>query len=171
MPTIGTYGCVHTGGWEATAIRIGTRSHYNHVFLVVDDQGGIIEADPGGARRSNINAYGTDNILYSRDVLTPTQQTKLVTKAETLLGTQYGWLDIARLSLRSLGIQWEWLTRAADNEKTLICSQLVALCGQAAGLDWNCGREAPAAVTPADLANRITAVPAPQATPQPGPAT
>lgn len=154
-PTTGQYGCVRTGGFYAALIRLGTRSKYNHVFLVVDDHGGIIESDPGGARRSSIDAYSGHAILYSPDTLTNTQKDQLVAKATTLLGTPYGWLDIARLSLRTLGLQWPWLTRAADNEKAMICSQLVATCGQAAGLDWNCEREAPAAVTPADLARRI----------------
>lgn len=154
-PTTGQYGCVRTHGLNAWLIRVGTRSKYNHVFLVVDDQGSIIEADPGGARRSTINAYAGDAVLYSTDQLTAAQKDRVVAKATVLLGTGYGWLDIARLSLRSLGLQWAWLTRAADNEKTMICSQLVAACGEAAGLDWDCGREAPAAVTPADLARRI----------------
>lgn len=172
-PLPGTYGCVHTGGWEAQLIRIGTHSHYNHVFLVVDNSGGIIEAAPGGARHNNITAYGTDNIIYSRDQLTPDQQKRAVAKAETLIGTPYGWTDIARLSLHALGINWHWLIAAADNERAMICSQLVATCGEAAGLDWNCGREAPAAVTPADLANRILTTPAAASknAPTPRPAT
>jgi len=160
QPTPGTYACVRTGGFYNRLIRIGTRSKYNHAFLVVDTNGGIIEADPGGARRNNITEYSGDPIIYSNDILTPQQVAQAVAKAETLIGTPYGWTDIARLSLRSLGIQWNWLTQAADNERAMICSQLVAICGNAAGLDWNCGRTTPAAVTPADLANRITATPA-----------
>lgn len=156
LPAPGSYGVVATHGFYPWLIRIGTHSRYNHAFLVVDDQGGIIEADPGGARRSTITAYAGNPILYSNDPMTLSQRNAAITKATVLLGTGYGWLDITRLSLRSLGLQWNWLTTAADNEKAMICSQLVAACGQAAGLDWNCGRENPAAVTPGDLANRIT---------------
>jgi uncharacterized protein YycO len=168
-PQPGTYACIRTGGFYGWLIRIGTRSKYNHVVLITDTHGSIIEGAPGGARRSNLTAYGTDTILYAPDTLTPEQQQRAIAKAETLIGTPYGWLDIARLSLHALGINWHWLIRAADNEKAMICSQLVATCGEAAGLDWNCGRESPAAVTPADLANRATPIPA--ATGNPGLAT
>lgn len=153
----GTYACVRTGGFYAWLIRTGTRSHYNHAFIITDFNGGIIEADPGGARRSNISAYGTDDIVFCTDKPTEKQVAQILTKAETLLGTPYGWTDIARLALRCLGLQWGWLTRAADNERAMICSQLVAACGDSAGLDWNCGREAAAAVTPGDLATRAGA--------------
>ena len=155
-PKPGTYACVRTGGFYAWLIRVGTRSPYNHAFLVVDDTGGIIEADPGGARRSNISAYGTDAMVFdANEPVTDDQRAKIIAKAETLLGTPYGWTDIARLALSCLGVKWKWLTAAADNERAMICSQLVAACGEAAGLDWNCGREAPAAVTPGDLAARV----------------
>lgn len=153
-PKPGTYGCVRTGGFYAWLIRVGTRSEYNHAFIV-HTGGRIIESDPGGARWSTLDAYAGHEVMYCPDYLDDATREKITAKAETLLGTPYGWLDIARLSLRCLGVQWKWLTTAADNEKSMICSQLVAACGEAGRVDWNCGREAPAAVTPGDLAARI----------------
>lgn len=151
--TPGQYGCVCTGGFFGWLIRVGTRSHYNHAFIVMDgDQ--IIEADPKGASWGQLSDYANDAVVFSTDVLSAEQVSLIQNKAVVLLGTPYGWTDIARLSLRCLGVQWRWLTRAADNERAMICSQLVAACGAAAGVDWTCGREAPAAVTPGDLANR-----------------
>jgi hypothetical protein len=155
-PKPGTYACVRTGGFYARLIRWGTRSTFNHAFIVVDDQGGIIEADPGGARRNNISAYGTDTMVFDvNEPVTDDERARIIAKAETLLGTPYGWTDIARLALRCTGLRWGWLTAAADKERAMICSQLVAICGDSAGLDWNCGRGNPAAVTPGDLARRL----------------
>lgn len=155
-PAPGSYCCVRTGGFYAWLIRMGTRSHFNHAFVVIDGER-IIEADPGGARWARLSDYGTDGMVFAPDVLSDEQRTALARKAEALLGTPYGWTDIVRLSLRCLGLNWSWLTRKADNEAAMICSQLVAACGAAAGVDWLCGRSCPAEVTPGDLAHRIGA--------------
>jgi hypothetical protein len=94
-------------------------------------------------------------VFDTAERLTPEQRQRVCDKAQILLGTPYGWTDIVRLSLRCLGLQWQWLTKRADDERAMICSQLVAACGEYAGADWLCGREAPAAVTPGDLADRM----------------
>lgn len=143
------YECVRTSGFYAWLIRTGTRSPYNHAYLVFQNQ--IFEADPGGARWRNLDEYGTDQVIRGPELDGP-QTAAALRKAHALEGTPYGWLDIARLALRTLGLQWGWLTRAADEERAMICSQLVAALGEAAGVDWLCGRETTAAVTPADLA-------------------
>jgi cell wall-associated NlpC family hydrolase len=139
-------------------IRVGTRSEFDHAFVVVGG-GQIIEAQPGGARWAELSDYEGQLLVFdSEEPVTPAQAKRVIDKAITLIGTRYGWTDIARLALRCLGVQWRWLTQAADNERAMICSQLVATCGAAAGLDWLCGREAAAAVTPGDLATRIQKV-------------
>lgn len=154
VPPHGCYGVVRTHGFYPWLIRTGTRSKFDHAFVVCDG-GRIIEAEPSGARLADISEYDGYDVLYNTgEPLTDVQREALVNEALTLLGTPYGWTDIVRLALRTLGIQWSWLTRRADDERAMICSQIVARCGEAAGVDWNCGREAPAAVTPADLANR-----------------
>lgn len=153
-PVPGSYGCVRTHGLAAWLIRVGTRSGFNHAFIVMDEDR-VIEADPGGARWALLSGYSTDRVVFDTgDDLSPEQRQLIMSKAVALLGVPYGWLDIFRLSLRCAGLRWSWLTRAADEERAMICSQLVAACGQAGSADWLCGREAPAAVTPGDLANR-----------------
>jgi uncharacterized protein YycO len=160
IPAPGSYGCVRTSGLYAWLIRVGTRSRYNHAFIVMDSVGRVIEADPGGARWAHLSDYGTDGMVFdTAEQLTPEQRQRVCDKAQILLGTPYGWTDIARLSLRCLGVNWGWLTQRADDEQAMICSQLVAACGEYAGVDWLCGREAPAAVTPGDLASRFTVHP------------
>lgn len=156
FPKPGSYGVVRTRGLYAWLIRTGTKSQYDHAFVVCDG-GQIIEAEPGGARWGQLSEYTADEVLFnSGEPMTDKQRLMVVNEAVQLLGVPYGWTDIVRLGLRCAGIQWQWLTRRADNERAMICSQIVAACGQAAGLDWNSGREAPAAVTPGDLAKRIT---------------
>lgn len=153
-PPPGCYGVVKAGGFYAWLIRAATKSKYDHAFVVCDNLR-IIEAAPSGARWAELADYDGCEILYNTgEAMSDAQRKAVVAEAVTLLGTPYGWTDIVRLGLRTLGIQWGWLTRRADNERAMICSQIVARCGEAAGLDWNCGREAPAAVTPADLAKR-----------------
>lgn len=153
--TPGQYGCVRTGGFLGWLIRVGTRSRYNHAFIVMDG-GQVVQADPKGASWGQLSDYQHDAVVFSQDVLSPEQRAAIMNKAVVLLGTPYGWTDIVRLALRCAGVQWQWLTRAADNERAMICSQLVSACGAAAGVDWLCGREAAAAVTPGDLAARVS---------------
>ncbi len=154
-PLPGTYACVRTRGFYAWLIRKVTRSEYDHAFVICDsDQ--IIEAAPSGARWARLSDYAHQQILISADPMTDAQRIAVISRAVTLLGKPYGWTDIVRLALTAADIRWVWLTRRADNEQAIICSQLVAVCGQAAGIDWLCGREAPAAVTPGDLAARIS---------------
>lgn len=153
FPAPGSYGVVRTGGVYAWLIRTATRSEYDHAFVICDG-GQIIEAEPGGARFGQLAEYAGDELLVSTDPMTDAERKAVIDAAIGYLGTPYGWTDIVRLGLRAAGIQWGWLTRRADHERAMICSQIVAACGQAAGLDWNCGRDCPAAVTPADLARR-----------------
>lgn len=155
-PEPGTYGCVKTSGFYPWLIRKGTRSEYNHAFIV-GFNGEIFEAEPGGARMRRLEEYEGCEMVFSKDVLTTRQRSQIVVRAETLLGTPYGWTDIARLALSSRGVAWDWLTHAADAERAMICSQLVAVCGESADVDWNCGQESPAAVTPGMLAARAMA--------------
>lgn len=158
-PRAGSYGVVRTHGFYAWLIRTATRSTYDHAFVVCE-AGQIIEAEPSGARWAHLSEYDGYEVLYNTaEPMTAAQREKVVDEAVGLLSTPYGWTDIVRLGLRTVGVQWKWLTARADNERAMICSQIVSRCGEAAGLDWLCGREAPAAVTPADLARRITEAP------------
>jgi len=152
----GTYVCVRTHGFVPLSIRLFTRSPYDHAFIYAGD-GRIIEAQPGGCREVPLSTYAGYPMLADTDEsLTDEQRKRVVAKATALLGVPYGYLDIVRLGLSALGLRWRWLTRAADNERAMICSQVVAACGQAAGVDWLCGQGSPAAVTPGMLAARNT---------------
>lgn len=143
----GQFGVVRTNGWAGWFIRLGTRSQVNHAFICV---GGnvIVEAQPGGARYWSSKRYR--DIIWSDFDLTEEQAERVCHAARTMLRTPYNFLDIAALTVASFGIRWDWLTRRAQSEKALICSQLVARCYTDAGITLYPNRP-DGTVTPGDL--------------------
>lgn len=154
-PPAGSYVVVKTPGWGAQLIRWGTHSWANHAFIMEGDGGWIIEAEPGGVRRGHINSYaGCRMAANLGEHLSLAESAAVCQKAQSLVGVAYNDVDIFNLGLEALGVFWGSLARYANMDGALICSQLVAVCGQAAGIDWLCGKKNPAEVTPANLAQR-----------------
>lgn len=151
---VGQYVCVDTPGWAPWLIKIGTLSRYDHVFVIVSPDGDIVEAEPGGARKAHISKYAGRRMIRSNDTMDSTATNTIVKNALSMVGVPYNDLAILDDGLESLGLFWSWLANLADGDHEVICSQLVALCGQAAGLDWLCGRKHASEVTPANLARR-----------------
>ena len=136
------------GSVTSDLIQWGTRSRFNHAG-VCDTDTTVIEAQPGGARRSPIDGYLGSNTVWSNGygITDPAvQRPKLVAAAESLIGTPYGWGDIVAVGLaqEKLG-KWKridpnipledqpwWVRRLARTDQ-LICSELVDqdnfLCG------------------------------------------
>lgn len=137
----------------AAAIRFFTKSAYSHVFIVVSEDGHIVEAEASGARLTHIEEYGSDNLLFSNTNLTQQQRDIIVKSARSYVGTPYNFLDIVYLGLELRGIKWGWLLDEVLESKHMICSQLVAQCGYNAGVkSWLCGQQDPQQVTPGMLA-------------------
>lgn len=154
LPEPGCYVCVRTGGLFGWIIRRATKSPYDHAAVVVDD-GIVVEATPYDVRTSPLARYqGAQVCADTGEDLTPAQRAVITAKALSFIGAEYDWATIAVIGLGQLGLHWRILLRLTGGKRALICSQLVALCGQAAGLDWQCGKASPALVTPADLARR-----------------
>lgn len=150
----GRYVVVQTGGWLAWVIRRATNSPFNHAFIVTGP-GEIIEARPEGVCRGTLSEYaGALAAANTAETMTQAQRITVAAAAEKLVDTPYNFVDIASLGLESIGWHWKWLMRLSGADKMLICSQLVCIAGQAAGLDWQCGKSSPAEVEPSDLANR-----------------
>lgn len=149
MTTTGQFGVVRTNGIAGWVIRLGTRSQVNHAFVVVSDHGAIVEAQPGGARISHLSKY-PDAILSHYD-LTHGAQVRIANAALDLKGTPYNWLDIAAITLLSLGFRFRWLQNRAQSSKTLICSQLVDRAYTNAGLHLYADGRPDGQVTPGDL--------------------
>jgi hypothetical protein len=157
----GDYGVVRTTGFVPWCIRALTRSAFDHAFVVVSEDGNgdywIVEAEPSGARYAKLSEYAGYQVLFNTgEPLTDAQRAAIICAAHDMAGTPYGFLDIARLGLMlTICRAPKWLTKRADDERAVICSQLVALCGKRAGVDWLCGQSTTAMVTPGMLAQRI----------------
>lgn len=159
-PPIGSYFVVRTHGFVPWVIRRATHSWADHAGVVTDPDGGIVEAEPGGARRGHLSEYAGCRIAVNLgEVMTDVQRDRVAVAALGMVGVAYNDLDIADLGLEALGAHWRRLARWASDDGELICSQLVAKAGQAADVDWLCGRDNPVQVTPADLARRPTMQP------------
>jgi hypothetical protein len=151
-PQPGDYGVVRTGGIIARLIRLVTRSRYNHAFVIVSNAGWIIESARKGARRSDLSAYANEDVLFSHECLDATQRSEVVTQAWRSLHVPYGFADVVWLGLAQYGLKWR---KAIDKRDDLVCSQLVAVCYEAAGIRLSADPECTTDVTPGDLARRI----------------
>jgi cell wall-associated NlpC family hydrolase len=153
-PRLGDYGVVKTSGVFGKLIRFGTMSRWNHAFIYIGD-GLIVQANPTGVAIGKVTQYPVIG-WNQHEELTDEQRDKIVTEAKRLVDRPYGFLDIANLILRILGL------KALANTKVLekmaerygvICSELVALAYDAASINL-CNKPANI-VTPGDLAERL----------------
>lgn len=153
-PLPGDYGVVKTKGWVGKLIRLGTMARWNHTFIYIGD-GNIIEANPTGVEIKPVTEYSL--IAWNQhEVLSDKQRMRIVEEAQKLVGRPYGFLDIANLILRILGLKilanTSLLNKMAERYG-VICSELVALSYKAASITLI---DKPAnIVTPGDLAERL----------------
>lgn len=152
----GTYGVVSGAGFIGGAIRLATRSHWSHAFVIVEgDQ--IVEAEAGGVKLSPLAKYHGKQVAFNdEEPLSVAEREGIVKHAMGLINTPYNYLDILALGLDSMGLSSDWMYDAAQKEKRLICSQAVARSYYlGAAIDLAHGR-LDGRVTPANLADRIT---------------
>lgn len=155
FPPAGVYGVVKTRGFFPWVVRRATHSWANHAFIFIDDEGAIVEAEPGGVRHNRIGSYSGCRIAVNLgDEMTVDERRAVAQAATDMVGEDYNFLGIVDDGLEALGIPWKWLTRRAEGDHEVLCSQVVALAGHKAGLDWRGGRAGYSEVTPADLARR-----------------
>jgi len=152
-PATGSYVVVRTPGLGAWLIRHGTHSWADHAFIVTDDIGGIVEAMPHGVRKGHLSEYDSCRQLVVTEG-TQAQRAQVAQAALGMVGTPYDDLDIIDIGLECVGIHFWLLQWWVSRQHSVICSQAVAKCGQAAGLDWSCGQTDLAQVTPAMLSHR-----------------
>jgi uncharacterized protein YycO len=151
-PLPGNYFVTRTGGFFGKLIRIGTVSHWNHVGIYIGD-GRTIEAKPRGVTIGNLSDYKT--LIWNRhDVITDAQRAGIIAYAESRLNDPYGFLEIAVLALRILGLKMfsDLLARQLNEVKGVICSQLGELAYTSVGIVLV--DEADYLVTPEALAER-----------------
>lgn len=154
MPQIGDYLVTATGGWFGKAIRRVTRSPVNHAAVYVGD-GMIVEAQPGGAKKSPVTEY--PNAIWSHMHLSHFQRVGIAIRAENMIGTPYSFLDIfVQALVRIFG--WHapgWAIKRLSSPKRLQCAQLVDYCYQKNDIELFPDGRPNGLVSPGDLLDAI----------------
>jgi uncharacterized protein YycO len=146
----GTIGLVKTNGWETGLIRLGTRSHWNHVVIATGN-GTFIQAQPGGVNERSEDTYDDIAWVHTQE-LTDTQREQIVDYCRNQIGTPYNWPAIIVFGVRTF-LPWcpyTWLIMWAQNRKNVICSELAVEANCVVGIKILPGREA-ASISPGDL--------------------
>ena len=150
----GAYICLNTRSPLGKVVSWFCKSPYDHAILVTGPDE-IIQATVFGVRKGTLSQFkGRTAVANAAEDMTAGQRDVAVTRARGFLGDKYGFATLLVIAARKLGFRHRWLLRFCDNRDVLICSELVAFCGQAAGLDWLCGEAEPALVRPDELAGR-----------------
>jgi|SRR5579859_6678252 len=144
--------------WTAFFIKLAQRFKYhgspaarfNHVALITDDFGGLVQANQSGVERGNLSGYKGQDIEIRRPPYGPVgnlsngESANAVLAMHELLGDSYGWIAIACVALTLLtGTRLRF-----GVQNTLICSGAVSFALTRANVDvgddsdWN---------SPADL--------------------
>jgi cell wall-associated NlpC family hydrolase len=157
MPKPGDFGLTRIAGKTGRLVSIGQRvigsgSYYTHAFVYVGN-GEIIEAEPGGARRSTLQEG--KHVAYSAIPLSCSRRSSIVRAAVALIGTPYSFLDYVAIGARRLA-HIDALERFVEDSHHMICSQLVDEVYRRAGIELFPNR-IPGDVTPGDLAKLIGA--------------
>ncbi len=150
-------------------IRVGQRLRYrgraakytywNHAALVVDRDGGIVEALGTGVARRSLHDYDPTQYTLVRITASEEDRAEAAAFACAVIGAEYGWVTIASIAL-SL-VTGGKLAFAIDGQ--LICSGLVARALERTTLIF---RHDPARIMPAELAELFDVQPPPPGTPK-----
>jgi len=168
-PRPGDFILTHGDEWTSKLIRFGQGlrfrgprarfTYWNHAALIVDDEGGIVEALGTGVTARTIHDYHPTQYTVVRITASDDDRRQVARFAQAVIGAEYGWLTIASIAI-SL-VTGGALAFAIDGQ--LICSGLVARALERTDAIF---RHDPARIMPAELAE-LFAVEAPSpATPK-----
>ena len=152
----GDFGVVATTGFVAWAIRVVTRSPYNHAYGYIGN-GMIVEAQPGGAKISPLAKYDGRPQLRSQLALDAVRAIRTVKAYRDQDGIEYGFFDVAAIALSSIGI----VTSKLTDDDSVFCSQLVAIGLRKGGVELGTDKRSNR-FTPGDLADIILKQPVPE---------
>ena len=133
-----------------SAIAVFDESRYCHIRMITDADGGTVEADFKGAIRGHVQ----DGDVIVTAPLTDGQRARIAAMATPLLGTPYGFADIAALAFAKLGLRVPFLSKRLARPDRLFCSQLVDIVWQAVGFKAFDDGRLPQDVTPGDIADK-----------------
>jgi len=136
-------------------------TYWNHVALIVDEQGSLIEALGEGVRETNISRYTPAEYHLVRLGTTADEndRAEAVRFARQTVGDNYGWLTIVCIGLRLL----TGGKLAFEVDGQFICSGLVARAMERTQAIFNRDTED---IMPADLAKYYQVEPPPPGTPK-----
>jgi hypothetical protein len=174
----GSYFLAHITGPVGYGIALGqalagSGSRWTHAGLILDTDGTILEAEPGGARIANISKYDGRPLLVSdgpvqwflakaRAEIEPAigwdpraeamARSNVVTETRKLVGVPYSGLDYLALAALHLHLPSKWIRDRVQSSGHMICSQLVDAVYLRAGIHLFSDGRLPGDVMPADLA-------------------
>jgi uncharacterized protein YycO len=167
-PRPGDFILTHGSSLMGRLIRVGQRlrlrgadrryARWNHAALIVDDAGGLIEADEGGVHRAYLTKYAAVEYYLVRIQASDEARGHAVAFAEWSLREPFGWLTFISVALALLaGSRFDF---GLDGQET--CSGLVARALEHAGKILE---TAPSRAMPADLARQFAIEPPTPETP------
>jgi hypothetical protein len=140
----------------------GDPSRYEHAGVIISESGDVVEAEPGGARVSNLSEYkGRPLLISDAPVLNSLAdwmageralRDHVVVEAKKLVGVGYSALDYLALALLHLHLPSSWVRNRVEKSGHMICSQLVDAIYERAGIHLFTDGRLPGDVAPADLA-------------------
>lgn len=155
----GRYLCLKTSGFVPWVIREATRAEVNHAAIILPG-GRVAEAEPQGVIISPLAKYASCYaVANAKERMWSAELEAVWKKAESLVSVGYNFAAIGEDACAALGWHWRALLHLASADHKLDCSQMAAVCGEAAGLDWRCGKSSYCEVTPGDLSRRAGVVP------------
>lgn len=155
-PQPGDFALTRIEGWTGRLIRAGLwlngdGSPVQHALVYVGG-GMVVQAMPNGAEYIPL-VDASPPVVWSTGKIPMTSEERwdIVTEACHLVGTPYSFADYAYLGLARFGLRPAWLREYIASERSLICSQLVDVCYQRAGVQLFDDGRLPGDVTPGDL--------------------
>lgn len=133
---------IHFGQGQRFTGEDAMYAKYTHAALIVYPDGRMIEALSEGVRQTHISRYAAKDYVLVRLNVAPHDQAQIITYAESVVGKQYGWFQIAALAVSlASGLRF-----AAGFDHEAICSGLVAAALERAGecFDKPCNHMLPA---------------------------
>lgn len=170
----GDFFCVYTGSEVSRLVALGEwlngdkfsrtpgkRFSHSGVAVAVDDNKAlvqprviIVEAQPGGVRRVPWHYDQGCVVIWSTGRVVIPDRGAVVAKAESLVGTPYGFLNYPAMGARRLHLPVPLLDRYVASEHSLICSELTDISERAGGYVL-CPDRPPGRVTPQEIADTL----------------
>lgn len=154
-PQPGDFGLTKIGGLAGAFVNfgqwfVGDFAPVQHALVYVGN-GMVVQAMPSGAEVIRLED-ASPVVKWSTGLieLNHWQRTYISAVAQSLVGTPYSFLDYVSIALERLGLRVGLIRDYVESSNHLICSQLVVLAYERAGIELFPGTF-PGDVTPGDL--------------------